>query len=346
VIADVNGTAITEGDFLKKLKQSPQARDVLAKLIQDQILLDEIKKSNLDIPEAEVNKFYKQIWQQAGLPNEAAFLKAVQEQGGSKEMVLQEIRLQLAREKLLTKEAKVTPEEVKAYFEKHRERYDAPATVSLNFIVVNKKETADKVMKELGENRTWEDVAKETTLPGTPFTPQEFPTSVLASVTSPEIADAIKNLEQGAHTRPLPIAPTSQLLIGLGLTSDKQPYIIVRLVDRKKAEPAKLDALKDRVEQECRLEKALKSQLAKLNYDRESEGHKVQLLSLARQQGLQDLLRSLNQKATVIVRDPDLLSVEKMFGAPTAAVPGLPSDSSAPSPPALPAEGGEGGTKK
>lgn len=350
VIADVNGTAITESEFLKTLKRSPAGQQVLAKLIQDQLVLDELKKNGLSVSEAEVNKAYKQTWQSLGerygVRTEAEFIKMLQAQGSSKEMLLEDIRMGAAKEKLLTKDVKYTPEDIKKYFERHRkEQFDTPEKVSLNFIVTKTKDTADKALKSLGEGRQWDDLAREISLPGTPLTPQEIYANALADphVFGKDIAAAVAKLEEGAYTAPMPIPPTSQFLIGLGVTgTDKPYYIIIRLVRRQKSTPADFEKVKDQVEQRYRLEQALKSQLATYNYENQPENVKKQLLNQAVTVALQKMMDNLHKKATVVVRDPDLVAVERMFGAPVSATPGLPSGSPPPAPPSETPEGGKG----
>ncbi len=351
VIADVNGTAITEDEFLKTLKRSPAGQQVLIKLIQDQIVLDEVKKSGATVSEAEVNKAYKMAWQSLGqrygVKTEAEFLKMLQAQGSSKEMLLEDIRLGIAREKLLTKDVKYTPEDIKNYFERHhREQYDTPESVKVNFIVTKTKETAEKALKSLGEGRQWDELAKEVSVPGTPLPAQEMSVSMLADPRAfgKDIAAAVAKLEEGAYTPPMPIPTTSQFLLQLGVAgADKPYYIIIRLVSRQKSVPAEFEKVKDQVEQRYRLEQALKSKLAAVNYDAQPENVKKQLLNDIVPVALQEMMANLQKKATVVVRDPDMVAVEKAFGAPLSATPGLPSGlpPTAPSEPSKSPEGGK-----
>lgn len=349
VIADVNGTAITESEFLKTLKRSPAGQQVLLKLIQDQIVLDEVKKSGAAVSEAEVNKAYKQAWQSLGprygVKTEAEFLKMLQAQGSNKEMLLEDIRLGIAREKLLTKDVKYTPEDIKKYFEQHhQEQYDTPERVNVKFIILSKKETADKALKSLGEGRQWDELAKEISLPGTPTAPREIPTSVLADPRAfgKDIAAAIAKLAEGDYTAPMPLPTTSQFLMELSIASaDKPYYVIIRLVSRQKSVPAEFEKVKDQVEQRYRLEQALKSKLATYNYDTQPEDVKKRLLNDIVPVALQEMMANLQKKATVVVRDPDMVAVEKAFGAPMSATPGLPSGSPPTAPPNSP-EGGSG----
>lgn len=340
VIADVNGTAITESEFLQTLKRSPAGQQVLVKLIQDKIVMDELKKNGLTVSEAEVNKAYKQAWQSLGprygVKTEAEFLKMLQTQGSSKEMLLEDIRLGAAREKLLTKDVKYTPEDIKRYFEQHRrEQFDTPETVKVNFIVTKTKETAEKALKSLGEGRQWDELAKEISEPGTPLTPQEIPVSMLADPRAfgKDIAAAVAKLEEGRYTPPMPIPATSQFLLQLGVAGAGKPYyIIIRLVSRQKSVPAEFEKVKDQVERRYRLEQALKSKLATYNYDTRPEDVKKQILNDIVPVAMQEMMANLQKKATVIVRDPDLVVVEKMFGASLSATPALPSGSPPPAP--------------
>ncbi|MCS6861843.1 MAG: peptidyl-prolyl cis-trans isomerase [Abditibacteriales bacterium] len=352
IVADVNGTTITESEFIKALKRSPAGQQVLVKLIQDQLVLDELKKNGLTVSEAEVNRAYKQAWQSLGerygVKTEAEFIRMLQAQGSSKEMLLEDIRIGAAKEKLLTKHVKYTPEDIKRYFERHRrEQFDTPERVSLNFIVTKTKDAADQALKSLAEGRQWDDLAREISLPGTPLAPQDLYVDALADphVFGKEIAAAVAKLEEGAYTAPMPIPPTSRFLIGLGVAgADKPYYVIIRLVRRHKSVPADFEKVKDQVEQRYRLEQALKSELDKYNYHSQPENVKKQLLNQAVTVALQKMMDDLHKRATVIVRDPDLLAVERMFGAPASATLGLPSGSPPPasSTPSRSPEGGQG----
>jgi foldase protein PrsA len=151
-VATVRGKTIERKEWLNEL-EARYGKDVLKDMV-DQKVIEEmaakyrIKISNLDVErefrmlKATYNSFGKQ-----NLKNE----KRLKEQ----------IRTNLLLEELLTKDAKVSNDELESYYQKNKDLFNVPAAYHLSHIVVGTKEEADQTRQELGEGSNFSTLAME-----------------------------------------------------------------------------------------------------------------------------------------------------------------------------------------
>lgn len=109
VAATVNGAPITNLELLTKLNQQFRSQ-TLNQMINEKIILDEARKSNILVTDSEVNQKIQELELQVG--GAQVFDSLLSQQGQTRNSVRQQIRLQLMIEKLYQNEATVSAYEV------------------------------------------------------------------------------------------------------------------------------------------------------------------------------------------------------------------------------------------
>ncbi|WP_201292347.1 peptidylprolyl isomerase, partial [Enterococcus gallinarum] len=86
---------------------------------------------------------------------------ALMQAGMTEEDLSKQMREQVKLKKLLGDKVKVTDDEVKEIFEQNKESFATPEQVRASHILVETKEEADKIYKELQEGADFAAIAKE-----------------------------------------------------------------------------------------------------------------------------------------------------------------------------------------
>ncbi|WP_226647393.1 peptidyl-prolyl cis-trans isomerase [Mesobacillus subterraneus] len=119
----------------------------------------------------------------------------------------EQIKYSLLLEEILTKDVKVSTEDMKSFYEQNNSLFDIPASYHLSQIVVETKEEADSAVKELKNGSSFAALAMERSL-------DEFSANAGGDIgfvteedelVSPEVIDAAKTLKSGEWTGPVKV---------------------------------------------------------------------------------------------------------------------------------------------
>jgi foldase protein PrsA len=160
-VASVNGQAITRADFDKKLESSPQARQALTQMVQEDLIEQYARDKKIDVTDAEIDK--KLADTKARFPA-GQFEQILKQQGLSEADVRRILKQQIILEKATGSQIKVSDADVKAYFDKNHALFDKPAQIKARHVLVADAATAQTVKAKLGANpsdATWAAVAKQ-----------------------------------------------------------------------------------------------------------------------------------------------------------------------------------------
>lgn len=138
-VAKVNGTVITEQEFFDRL-QAADGRQVLDRLILEALIAQKAKEKNLQVADAEVDKFLEDFKKQAG----GRWEEFLRMSGQTAEDIKRDVRDNLLVAKLVFPES-----ELKKYWEESRDRFDEPATVTYRRIILPSKGEAEKVRSQI-----------------------------------------------------------------------------------------------------------------------------------------------------------------------------------------------------
>jgi len=145
VLATVGSVAITDGDLDRELKSLP---DYAQQMFEDEKgrekFLEELVKKEMLYQEA-VKK---------GLDKSPEYARKLEE---FKKLTLVSELL----EKEIMAKAKLSDQEVKDYYDKHREEFATTSQIKASHILVKTKEEADKVLERLKKGDKFEEIAKK-----------------------------------------------------------------------------------------------------------------------------------------------------------------------------------------
>lgn len=126
-------------------------REVLENLIHARLTEQEIKRQNISVTDAEVERQILQLRENRGL-SEEELKRRLQEEGLGWEEYRRQVKQQIERSRLLTREVRskvvITRREVEAYYEKHRARYGGGTRVHLWNLYVKLPPDADAAARQ------------------------------------------------------------------------------------------------------------------------------------------------------------------------------------------------------
>ncbi len=223
----VNGTKISEAELNKRLREQA-GKQVLASLIETQIIRDAFKKAGLQITQDDINQAIVE-----GFGSTEAFQQRAAQAGINPDEFTKEVlEPRIMLEKLATKDVKYTDADVQEYYAKHKEQYDVSQKVSFRLIAVPDKATADKVMAALKGGADFAAVVKQySTDPGTRETGGLVPPTDPKTL-RPPLGDILSSLKEGQYSQP---------------TQAGSEWLVVKLEKQQPAEKRTYDQVKTEV---------------------------------------------------------------------------------------------------
>lgn len=238
-IVTVGGKAITHAD-LDSFLEANAGEQALSQMIDTELIMQKLKASGLDVTDAEVNASLDERAKQT--PQLAAVIKAG---GPHKQALLLATRNELAVNKLLTKDIKVTDAQLKAWFDKNRMRYDQPERVKVGALFSSTQLKATTMAQQLkSQNKTFKQLVDEQTKANDPagkgsVEEREYPLAGFP----PNIKAALAKLKPNEVTPVLTIGRPPQV-----------GYLILHLIAREPAEKADFTKLKAKAEADYKME--------------------------------------------------------------------------------------------
>lgn len=150
-VATIGKEKVTRQEWLQQMEKE-YGEDVLKELIDKKIILQAAKKYKIKIP----NKV---------LDQEITMLKTMYHTNGNNQADEKEwkeqIKLSLLLEELLTKDVIISEAELKEYYEDNKNRYQITPAFHVSHIVVETKQEATQVIKELNDGSSFSVLAME-----------------------------------------------------------------------------------------------------------------------------------------------------------------------------------------
>ncbi len=142
-------TGMTPEAFKRKSESQyvQMRRTVLERLIEEKIAREKVKELKITIPEKEVDAVIERVKEQNNLTQEG-LVAALKEQGQSFDEYRKMLKLELERAKLINSEVRskiiIREEEVKAYYDDHKEEFSTKGKVHLAMIFLKQDDPADR----------------------------------------------------------------------------------------------------------------------------------------------------------------------------------------------------------
>jgi len=251
VVANVNGQAISREE-LRTAAEATAGEQTLQQLIDYNLVMQKAKAAGVEVSDPEVDKFLEDRKEE-----NPELVKMIENGGAQLEELRRRVRSQVAVDKMLTKDIKVTDAELQKWFEKRRASYDKPEQVKIGIIFASTKTRADILEKQLkSKTRSFKELVdeqKKTKDAAGQQSSEAIPKLAPLSTLDAKTAALIKPLKEGD------IAPMTTF--GQG---PQAVHAIIRLVERQAATKADFAALKPELEMEYKLEQVARQE-AKAN---------------------------------------------------------------------------------
>ena len=119
----VNGQPISRSTVLERVERKPESGKILGHLVEEALINQYAQKNHIVVSDAEVAAREEQL--KAKLPG-GAWSEMLQQRNLSERDVPTFVRTELLLDKIVANDVRVTPADVKDYYDKHRASYDKP----------------------------------------------------------------------------------------------------------------------------------------------------------------------------------------------------------------------------
>lgn len=237
MVASVNGEVITERELYNEMIK--QGGDRLLETLIDQKLVEQAaKEANIQVTDKQVQERLDKLIEEMG--GKEAFQSTLAMYGISEDVLRQDVRTQLMLEQLLGDRIEVTEEEIQAYFESNKEMWGEQEQIRARHILVEDEATAQEVLDKLNAGESFEELAKQYS-------------------TDPSNRD--KGGDLGFFPRGVMDLAFEQAAFALepgetsGIVKSSFGYHIIRVEERKEAQPAKFEDHKERIREQLHNQK-------------------------------------------------------------------------------------------
>jgi len=157
-VAKVNGEVITK-DELYDLMVKAVGDQALDYLITQKIIELEAKKQNITVTDEDINKELEKVYEAYG--GETIFKQNLELSGHSLDEYKEELALTIKAKKLVEPRIEITEEEMKAYFDEHKDEFAQEQQVHARHILVDDENLAREIYEKLKKGEDFAELAKQ-----------------------------------------------------------------------------------------------------------------------------------------------------------------------------------------
>ncbi|MBU5445027.1 peptidylprolyl isomerase [Paenibacillus sp. MSJ-34] len=158
VVAKVNGEAITKDrlyDTLAKYNGDAALQQIISETLLDQAA----KQANVTVTDQDIAEEINHL--KNSFPSEDQFNMILAQQGMTEEDLKENMRAQVKINKIFEPNINITEESVKQFFDENKDMYGTPEEVRASHILVDTKEEAEEILKQLNNGADFAELAKE-----------------------------------------------------------------------------------------------------------------------------------------------------------------------------------------
>ncbi|UOF92324.1 peptidylprolyl isomerase [Fodinisporobacter ferrooxydans] len=163
VLATVDNTPITRSVFLKQLENTGGSPTLL-QLVSDQLIRDGAKKYNITSSQRDLDNALSQLKQSQGITSDAQLNALLAQQHMTQKDLHNLLETQVLVQKIGEKDVKITNAEIKDYYDKNKDQFATPESVTASHILVKTEDEAKKVEQRLKNGEDFAKVAKEVSI--------------------------------------------------------------------------------------------------------------------------------------------------------------------------------------
>lgn len=217
-VASINNVDITKDKLYDSLVKAG-GEQTLEALITEELLKQELDKKSIKITDAQINEEIESL--KSMFPSEEDFNTAMSSSGMTMDVLKDQTKMQLELTQLMGDKVKVTDEEVKEVYDQYKDSFATPEEVRASHILVETKEEAQKIIKQLQDGADFAAIAKEKNQDATKETGGDLDFFARDSGMDKAFEDAAFKLKKGDIT-------TEPVKSSFG-------YHVIKVTDRKEA---------------------------------------------------------------------------------------------------------------
>ncbi|MBI4051118.1 MAG: peptidylprolyl isomerase [Elusimicrobia bacterium] len=232
-VATVNKETISQPDLLQRLVAN-FGTQTLNQMIDEKLIQQEIKRLGIKPNAKEVEERLSRIRQQ--FKDAATFEQQLKTAGTSLEIVKNQISLEVTRDTLIKKLAKieVNESELKDFFEQNKDKLGSPESVHLRHILVKTEQEANDLLIAVRAGADFGKLAQQKSLDEASRPRGGDMGFVTKGMLQPNIEKVVFDLKPGETTSPMPSAVGFHLL---------------QMVEKRPNQPAQLSKIKGDIRQ-------------------------------------------------------------------------------------------------
>lgn len=240
-VVKVNGQSIDRNALYAHLEAN-YGENSLRQLIDFALITQKLKDEGLSVTDEEVNAAIEA--RKGSSPEVAEILEA---KGVRLAALQRQTRYQLSLDKLLTKDVKVTEDQLKKWFETRRKYYDQPAKAQVGLLLTSTKSRADTMAAQLkNKSKSFQELVdeqKKANDPAAQASMTESPDLIPIDGLPPVLKNAIEKTAAGQTSGVISLQEGEQ-----------NAYAILRIVKKQPAVKADLAKQKVQAEMDYKLE--------------------------------------------------------------------------------------------
>jgi parvulin-like peptidyl-prolyl isomerase len=218
---------------------------ILQNMIIQTLLLQDAKSKKIEVSQQEIDSHISAIKNKYG---EQVFQSALQQQGITEEEYRKDLSDQMIISKLrddITKNITITDEEVKNYYETHKDQFSNPETIRARHILVKSMDEAKKVKERLKKGEDFAKVARE----------------VSVDTGTKDLGGDLGYFSRGKMAKPFEDAAFALKKKGdiSDIVQTEFGFHIIKLEDRKPAEVLSFESAKEKAQNLLKKEKEEKA---------------------------------------------------------------------------------------
>ncbi|PAV28583.1 protein secretion protein [Virgibacillus profundi] len=155
-VASIDDEEISYQDWMEALRSTHGEKQM--KMMIDRAVVKQLaEENNIEVHDKVIEREIALLTSMQGVMKEEEFAK-------KQEKWREEIIYRYQLEQLLTMDTQISEEEIQTYYNEYKNQYDFTASMQLSHIIVQNFDTAEKVIKELGDGASFDLLAQEYSL--------------------------------------------------------------------------------------------------------------------------------------------------------------------------------------
>ncbi len=249
VVATVNGEEITK-DELYEAMLTTGGRDILDRLIMNQLVIQEAKKQGIVVSEAEVTEEIQKVIDESFNGMAEFFHQTLSEYGVTEETVREELRTELFLRKIAESELDITEEDEREFFAANQAAFNIHEQVEARHILLDNMEEAENVIQMLEEGKDFGELAGEYSTDQSSAIQGGYLGLFERGRMVPEFEEVAFSLEKGQRS---------------GVVESQFGYHIIEVLDREEAREVTFEEVRDMVNERMTMQ-LLSNKMGELMY--------------------------------------------------------------------------------